>query len=678
MKRTCDPDADNALDITMAEWRRMTGHADDSGVPTTYVQLLVPRTGQATLVLHYWNVIDNKFVEDEVRQRVTAINPPLLADVSRDGAISDEDAALQTTGVPFRFWYNEDTVKGDYVGQIGNGDFNRWDNVVNGKSDLVNLFPLEVDVSELVREWGDEARFRLRARSRGLRFCVLNGLLPENVAAMQTSQVRTDRNEPLESAVLQELDYGGTNLTSVLASGDSRVVLAFEASAAIDEGSAPLLVVSFGDREVFAYRIPLSISSVDGMYRFCNIRSAASNPSFVPTVPGQAVEWSEDGQDVDLFFTHGFNVSLDDARNWGRILFKRFWHSGLNARFHMLTWEGNYSILPGERFNALHYQHDVWYALRTGGALKRYIEAAQPDSTKRVLMTQSLGNMVACEALKEGLHVGHYFMFDAALPGESIDESLQARSLESPAFVKYVPTDWHDYTNACWASNWHRLFNGDPDDARGRMGWPGYFTTALGNADNVYNYYSSGDDVFKEFGAVPSRFDGLDEAKELYCWQKQETLKGSAVLAGTAYAGWAFHHWTVHELVHDIGGGVHYEDRDYKYSPDDAARMIANGSITNNPVFNSDFSPMFDPDASLDDQWLALGKYVPAVSSPVGGNAFLGNDDDHDLNSPEYRNGWGRALDHQYGTDWQHSDMMDMAYYYVFKLYEQLILKGGF
>ena len=51
MKRTCDPDADSALDVTMAEWRRMTGHADDSGVPTTYVQLLVPRAGQATLVL---------------------------------------------------------------------------------------------------------------------------------------------------------------------------------------------------------------------------------------------------------------------------------------------------------------------------------------------------------------------------------------------------------------------------------------------------------------------------------------------------------------------------------------------------------------------------------------------------------------------------------------------------
>ena len=107
--------------------------------------------------------------------------------------------------------------------------------------------------------------------------------------------------------------------------------------------------------------------------------------------------------------------------------------------------------------------------------------------------------------------------------------------------------------------------------------------------------------------------------------------------------------------------------------------MIADGSITNNPVFNRDFSPMFDHDASQDDRWLAVAKYVPAVSSPVGGMAVvLGNRiENHDLNTDEsYRNGWGRALDHKYGIDWQHSDMKDMAYYYVYKLYDQLKAKG--
>ena len=241
--------------------------------------------------------------------------------------------------------------------------------------------------------------------------------------------------------------------------------------------------------------------------------------------------------------------------------------------------------------------------------------------------------------------------------------------------------DWHAYTNACWASNWHRLFADNPNDARGKMGWAGRFTEALANATEVYNYYSSGDDVFKEFATVPSRLDGIDEAVEMYCWQKQETLKGAAVVAGTAYGGWGFHTWTLPQLVHDIGGGYHYEDMTYRYDPEDAAEMLADGSITNNPVFNRDFSPMFDSAASQDDQWLAVAKYVPAVSSPVGGNAVarIANNINMNLTSGDGSvprpNGWGRASSHKYGLDWQHSDMKDMAYFYVHKLYEQLIQK---
>lgn len=72
-------------------------------------------------------------------------------------------------------------------------------------------------------------------------------------------------------------------------------------------------------------------------------------------------------------------------------------------------------------------------------------------------MTQSLGNMVACEALREGLQVGKcYFMFDAAIPSESIDGTLRAESADDGPFPKYVRPEWRGYTNACWSANWHR------------------------------------------------------------------------------------------------------------------------------------------------------------------------------------------------------------------------------
>lgn len=39
-------------------------------------------------------------------------------------------------------------------------------------------------------------------------------------------------------------------------------------------------------------------------------------------------------------------------------------------------------------------------------------------------------------------------------------------------------------------------------------------------------------------------------------------------------------------------------------------------------------------------------------------------------------NGWGRNEESFYKLNWLHSDMKDMAYFYVFRLYDQLIQKG--
>lgn len=86
---------------------------------------------------------------------------------------------------------------------------------------------------------------------------------------------------------------------------------------------------------------------------------------------------------------------------------------------------------------------------------------------------------------------------------------------------------------------------------------------------------------------------------------------------------------------------------------------------------------MDNRNATQDDIWFALAEYVPAISSPVGGNstdpAQLEN---HDLNDAFYRDGWGRS--HKtYLDKWFHSDMKDMAYFYVYPLYDELKTKGN-
>jgi len=41
--------------------------------------------GSATLVYRYWRAVGGVFVEDEARQRLTAVLPPVRTDVDHDG-----------------------------------------------------------------------------------------------------------------------------------------------------------------------------------------------------------------------------------------------------------------------------------------------------------------------------------------------------------------------------------------------------------------------------------------------------------------------------------------------------------------------------------------------------------------------------------------------------------------
>ena len=399
----------------------------------------------------------------------------------------------------------------------------------------------------------------------------------------------------------------------------------------------------------------ICITGVEQMYRFASLRGAAENPTLTVNVPSAPLNQLDGTKDLDVFFTHGFRVSEPDAHAWGAEVFKRLWQSGSNANFHMLTWRGDYGVID----SGLYYQHNAWFAQRTGGALKRYIEDAQPVAANRVLMTQSLGNMVACEALREGLQVGKFFMFDAAVASEAVDASLQ--DANAAIRSKYVPSTWHAYPTLSWAANWFRWFSSNPNDARGKMGWPGRFSEALENTSEVYNYYSTGDEIFHETASPPEVLDGVPESFSSYSWQKQETHKGLKDIAGTAEGGWGFN-----MLAYDPPAC---------YSAAEAAAMIADGSITDAPVFNCEFAPMLLANASIDDQWYALAKCVPAVSSAVGGNIVVADNifESHNLNGSGYRNEWGREAERDGSQPWKHSDMKDMAYFYVYKLYDELV-----
>lgn len=648
-----------------------------------------------------------------------AVGCPVLAfDVDRDGRISPEDASRAPSST-FRFWLNDDedrlatdgayseapvvNIPGARTGllEFDGRDPDFADGTVNGTCDRLDFAPVLVDLSAVVRGLPASAvpafSFRLRQED-GAFNAVWSNLGRERAGDFQTKPLSSGFGRPFGSAPadapVERITADGILLPSDFAAraatGDG--VLFVEGRA---ESEGPLRLEVLRDGVVLSSSsLAVKVSGVEKMYRTASLRAAAVQPAADVPDPDAPTNAPDGERDLDVFFLHGFNVDAEAARAWGAEIFKRLWHAGSNARFHIVPWHGDYSWSFGDTFNGLHYQHNVWYAQRTGDALKRYVERAQPDASKRVLMTQSLGNMVACEALREGLAVGRYFMFDAAVASEAVDASLRIESADHPAFARYVRPEWREYPAACWAANWFRLFDGASVDARARMGWAGRFTGALVHAAEVFNYYSRGDSVFAEADDVPSVLTdvvhwGLDwylwmlpcptvsVTAESHAWQKQEVLKGMATAAGTSAGGWGFNVWSERD---DAFG----EDRLVRYSPAGAQAALANGTVTSKPVFDvAGASELMDSDASEDDVFLALAKHVPALSSPIGAIPLPRvGDQNVDMNLAAEGggiprpNGWGRNHP-TLGASWFHSDMKDMAYFYVYKLYEEIVLKGG-
>ena len=150
---------------------------------------------------------------------------------------------------------------------------------------------------------------------------------------------------------------------------------------------------------------------------------------------------------------------------------------------------------------------------------------------------------------------------------------------------------------------------------------------------------------------------------EVNPWQKQEVLKGVDNIAGTLAGGWGFH------FVSNSTSSVTIWRT---YTSAEASAMVCDGSVVTNAVFARNALAMFSPSATQEAQWETLAKYIPAVSSSAGRRTIAQDViDNQTLNDIEYRSGWGR--DHpQHGTSWLHSDVKNMAYRYVFPLYNIL------
>ena len=688
-----DSDGKTSVYFSVKKWRSLLKRYGERS--ELEVKVVSPAAGSCKLKLEYVASNGTNYIYDIAEQKITSLNPLLLADYDRDGAIGKNDVQAWLKGRRFRYWVNECRVVGSVWEEPSLfeniihgivGDDNWRNSHVDGAYDLINLFPVAVDFGPFLRSWGNEVSFVITSESGedALNYTLAN-ISHHNAGSIRKTPTVDFYGNVLTNAPLYELGKEGVvfSKTRALSFSDASCLLIAEAKKSRDGGLR--MSVRVNGEELYSSRLSIQTSSVDDMFRFVSIRGAYENPIEVFSLPPIPPNNPDSELPLkDVFFVHGFNVNEDAAKDWNRELFKRFWVSGMNARYWGVTWSGDYHV-AFESFNGLHYHRDVRQALMSAPTLRNLVNQHGHDA---VVIGHSLGNMVVSEALLKGAKAKTYIMLDAAVASEAYRPKLQANSDE--IIAKYRPDDWAGYDSRTWAANWYTWFTNNTSDVRGELGWAGHFAPLLENPNlEVYNFYSSGDEVFAEASQVPGLVTGMfhwptfslswpfvdiDFTPDAFPWQKQEVFKGINV-AGSLSAGWGFHCWTTN---------INNEAIKVRYSAADANALVANESIVTNAVFDRGVSAMFKPDISDFEKADILAYHIPAVSSPAGKVAIRDaqHEKDFDMNISIWRaNDWGRATPSGCPggvlMPWLHSDIKNMAYYFVYPAFDKILEKGN-
>jgi len=583
----------------------------------------------------YFNTLGGEFLVETASAR-------LAADHDHNRTI---DPADSNNPGPFRFWINDDNDSGDI--SSGNSDnpgqvnCNSDDTSVNGRSDLPDFFPLWLDIAAVLDLLdGQGFTVALQYETGGIGF-VYTELTPERAGEYLTNSTAASAALAETVNLINGLGTGHLLDESFLADiqDDGLGILLIEGRYATDP---PLqLNILDPDDEIFCTaELPLSMSGVEDFYRWINLR-ASGGPSTSTGEPDNNPDSLSNGKNV--FFLHGFNVDADASRGWNAEIFKRLYWSGSRAKHWGMTWDGDVGLI-----NALNYQENVENALVVSSNFNAQVQGISGD---KIILAHSLGSMVVSSAIEDhSLSISKLFMLNAAVASESYDIDAYNDSTNGNYMVNSA---WVGYSNKAWSAKWNELF-ASPDD-REKLSWNARFSDVTSEA---YNYHSTGDEIFEIYPGMPSAFAGGPFHLEQHAWQKQELFKGRTVLGvpvlgGTAWAGWGF-------------------SGEYTMAQANAA---SESQLRTNAVFRQVPTSMFS--SNITDQAVneILAQGVPALSYAAGVNEIDGVADNYDADSNK-PNGWGRSGAPYYDR-WLHSDLKNMAYFYTYELFNEIVSEGG-
>jgi len=171
---------------------------------------------------------------------------------------------------------------------------------------------------------------------------------------------------------------------------------------------------------------------------------------------------------------HGFNQSEADSTNFAETMFKRLWQKGYKGRFVSFRWDTRYANVWTDYIPVGIYNDCEYIAWSSGGALKNFLQQNVPSGYNINIAAHSMGNIVAGEALRQGLAVNHYALLHAASSASCYSQTPPDAFTEDGTLR--VPPDH------------------DPDTFTSSLGYTGYLNTIKANR-SIVNFSEPKDEV---------------------------------------------------------------------------------------------------------------------------------------------------------------------------------------
>lgn len=657
-------------------------------------------------------------INENLSTRRLALLVPMeiVPDFNRDGRINDDDRARVTPGVPWRWWVNDDDDWSDGQGaDIPDASApDHANNQVDGMRDLIDFFPLHLDLTAILNAF-PTARYEYLIKHSEAAFKYLE--FPD--AELEPNSDRrafgpgshfldVARGKLFEYHALQAANSTGERLSEayLLKAKEGKGVLLFEATKETDK---PLqLEIRRNGEPVVILDFPVRTSKVEKMYRHLDLTQVPKNydgshPGMDPSPLGTVTTNPEIPYPDHLtngkyfVFIHGFNVTPQQARGWNSETFKRMHQMGSRARFVGVVWSGATGI-PGiiPDLMTTDYHKAAFFGFQTGDSLKSSL--AFTTGSDITLAAHSLGNLVASQAIQgTNFTPNRYYIINGAVPLEAYD-SGSTTAVEKAAMTERT---WKNYgaigERRLFANNWHKLF--DENDSRSRLTWSDHFSNI--SEIDTHNFFSRGEDVvqnpetddvdiFAEILALTNNQGGFVRGT----WGAQEFVKGGTSLAiygqSRMQGGWGFHHSPTDPPPPPPAtwqSGYWKNDPELrKFTPEEARSEISDMDLELKPfflpfleldLFDSDLGSTKASENSVRHDVLATG--IPSQSFAIAANPVASLKGNHDMNGMKtdptlwpIDNHDGRSV-----GKWLHSDIKNVSTNYLNKVYTSMINLGS-